>query len=766
MQSMSWTVSRLGSRFTLLFEPNRHRVMHSALGRFLDAPLDLCVGLVEPDGTLRALPLTADLDADRRDGAGGDCVHPLYNPEQFDRINSITFRGYSAAYRLRFEFNVHSVFYPQNRRMCVMPAFYLEMRVNPVDRVRDVAAAGPTPDDITLALRLRRPDTQVSAQPGQIDLRYRNALEPRHFDPDVDLTPPDSLAPAEVAERIVSLNPGTQVWDDDRGGAGLKLTLPVTDAGSGVKWRLVWAAHTDAPVLRVRHEQRDCPAHLAYNDYFSDLDAVITEAVQHRDDYLALSRRFERLIDQAPLDRSQQHLVNLSFQNYLANTFWCTGFDEENADDEDGPQRFPWFSVWEGSSLFHSTLDVEYNGCLFHLTLWPDLLKLQLLQWPQYEEAHAPSSGSILSHDLGSGVDATGQRSFHAMEVEENSNYLLMLQAYTRWTGDREPLMKLKPLVRRLTRYLLWADRDGSGFPTEGNANTLADGPAAVRFARKQTYLAIKRLAGMRAAADLLRLANRADEARELDARLERDARRVDDAAWLGDHYAIACDNSALEMLHPETGKPVPFERLPGTDAYSIHTANGLLLPIMVGQTSMFPKDRLTADLIAADRENQGRYGDGHSSESPDCVRISLNLWRDMVARYLGLSGPSSAQQYWDLQVMSNTGDNSLGFADAYINDYLAHYPRGIVALGYFLATPRLAINRLAPGGAYLTVEPDRHMPQRWPLLPLADWAAGRVPVCVVDPHGRVTIEAETDRVIVHGNEDSDDTISGLEFIG
>jgi hypothetical protein len=411
-------------------------------------------------------------------------------------------------------------------------------------------------------------------------------------------------------------------------------------------------------------------------------------------------------------------------------------------------------------------LDVEYNAAIFPLTLWPDLLKLQLQQWPQYARSHEPSGGAIICHDLGSGINATGQRSDYTMEVEENSNYLLLLQAYVRWTGDRSLVAPLMPTIKALRRYLLWVDRDGSGFPTEGATNTLVDGPAAIAFARKQTYLAIKRLAALRAAADLFRIGGRADKARELDARLEQDAHQIDLAAWVGDHYAVACERSALEMLDPDTGKPVPFETVPGTDAYSIHTANGLLLPLMVGQPTMFPKERLAKDLIAADRENQSRYGDGHSSETPERIRVSLNLWRDMIARYLGLTGPSSAQQYWDLQVMSNVGDNSLGFTDSYISDYLSHYPRGIVTLGYFLATPRLTIDRLAPGGAYVTVEPDRHMPQRWPLLPLADWTAGRVPVCVVAADGRVSIEAPTDPVIVHSDEDSEDTISGLEFIG
>ena len=52
MQLMTWPMGRLGSRFALLFEPARRRVLHSAVGRFLDRPLDLAVGLVEPGGAV------------------------------------------------------------------------------------------------------------------------------------------------------------------------------------------------------------------------------------------------------------------------------------------------------------------------------------------------------------------------------------------------------------------------------------------------------------------------------------------------------------------------------------------------------------------------------------------------------------------------------------------------------------------------------------------------------------------------------------------
>ena len=123
MQLMTWTVARLGSRFNLFFDPYHRRVMHSALGRFLDQPLDLMVGLVEPDGTQRVLPFTTR-------------GKPLYNCEQFERLNSITFRGFSETCKLRFEFNIHSVFYPQDEKLCILPAFYLEMRISPAPRIR------------------------------------------------------------------------------------------------------------------------------------------------------------------------------------------------------------------------------------------------------------------------------------------------------------------------------------------------------------------------------------------------------------------------------------------------------------------------------------------------------------------------------------------------------------------------------------------------------------------------------------------------------
>lgn len=766
MQLMTWTLSRLGSRFNLLFEPNHKRVMHSALGRFCDEPMDLAVGLVEPDGTERVLPLTCQ-------------GTPLYNCEQFERFNSITYRGYSETYRLCFELNFHSVFYPQNEPLCTMPAFYLELRVSPASGVRWAKRKGPTPENVQLFIRINRPNTTITVEPvtgdgthAAINLAYQAPRTPEHefsakagaLDQaqDSDATDKPDLEPGTeplpIHERIVSLNPDARAEQDKR---GLTLDLPVTGIGSGIKWRLVWCTHVPDPVLTVKSEGQNVPARFRYTDYWKSLDDVQAAAIDNRDEFLALSRRFEKIVEQAPIDTSQRHLLCQSFQAWASNCFWCTTMPEHDADAK------PWFSVWEGSCFFHSTIDVEYNLSLIYFTIWPQLLKIQFPQWAEHTHTHEPSGGAWLSHDMGRGFLATGQAYHHHMEVEENCNFLLLLQAYVHWTGDKALAENHIDLIDQLATYLLWADRDESGFPSKGVANTIDDASPAVQYSQKQTYLAVKRLAALRAASEMLDFSSRPERAMKIQSRVDADLPKIEKAGWLGDHYAVCVDKSAVGVVDAWTGKPLPYEKMPGWDAFSIYTGNGLLLPEMIGQPPMLDLDRVDMDLANAMRENMSRYGDGHTSAEIENVWVSQNLWRDTLAIYRKIK-PLSAQVYWDMQVMSNTGEQSLGFIDTYINNYLSFYPRGITSAGYLLAGPRLIIDRLAAGGAYITVDPDRTHPQRWPLLPLADWKAGKVPVCVVDADGRVTIEGQIDPVIVHGQSSpataDDDT--GLGVIG
>jgi len=731
MQLMTWPLSRLGSRFSLLFEPHRRRVLHSAFGRFLDQPLDLAVGIVHPDGSERVLPLT-------RDG------QPFYACEQSERINSITFRGYDDKLGLRLELNLHAPFYPRAEQLCILPAFYVEVRLLSARKIRWIHMGAPKVNEATLFIRLQRPDTRIDAADGRIDLAYDVAMRPEYERLGYEATEAAAAPPegepraASVRERITSLNEGAAPTEKD-GARGLTLTLPVTEEGSGVKWRLVWAAHSDADVLEVRGQ----PARFRYLRHWADLDAVMHHAIETRDDALAYSRRFEKLLEQAPLPQARRHIMALGFQSYLSNTFWC-----DVADGRD------WFSNWEGACLFHSTVDVEYNLSMLYFAVWPELLGKTLAQWTDFGKDHPESGGAILSHDMGRGLTANGQDYPHDMPVEENANFLLLLQAYAHWTGETDLVSHHAAFIRALTRYLLWTDRDGSGFPSEGSANTIDDASPAIQYSRKQTYLAVKRLNALLAAADLL--ARAGDEALATECRdAVRAARpKVEADAWLGDHYAVCVDKDATGVVDVWTGKPLPMDELAGWDDYSIYTANGLLLPRMIDRDTGFDLDKLRLDLHSSIRETLTPYGCSHNSSDRMNIWISQNIWRDLVGRYIGAIVPPMDCRYWDLQTFSNTGDQSFGFIDTYIGNELCFYPRGAAAFGHFLAGPRIQIDRLAEGGAKIAITPDRHRHSRWPLLPMADWEAGKIPVCVVDGDGNVQIEGEIESVEVRDPEE------------
>ena len=739
MQLMSWTVARLGSRFQLLFEPHKRQIRHSALGRFLDQPVDLMVGLIEPDGTERVLPFS------QRGSL-------LCNCEQFERLNSITYRGYSEKYRLRFEFNIHSVFYPQDEALCTMPAFYMEMRVTQSPNVRLLRPAGKRPGKVKMFIRLARPDTQIVATSdhgGRIDLTYQCPTVPKsddgvgHFGK--PLKQEDCWVPAR--EQIASLNAGCTVDPDGR---GLTYEMPVTEESSGTKWRLVWGAHCGEPVLRVNQDKKVRQARLLYASRLPNIEAVMKDAIDHRDDRLGHSRRFEKLFDQASLIVSQRHLICQTWHSFLSNTFWCQLDDGETG----AVTKDQWFSVMEGNSFYHSTLDDEYNCSLFYLALWPDLLAKQLKQWPMLEKPHKPSNAAFLSHDMGRGSEISEQAYDHDMPVEENCNYVLLMQAHAHWTGDLSLVKSHVSLLERLARYLIWTDRDGSGFTSEGSPNTIDDASPASQVARKQTYLAVKRIAALDAAANLLHRAGSHEVAAQCEKIVAEATPMIEKAAWLGDHYAVCVDRSSTGVTDARTGEAITDDEIPGWDAYSIYTGNGLLLPLMCARPALLDGKRLRADLYNAMRETLSPYGCGHSTLEPENVWVSQNLWRDHLGTYLGLSWtPFLAQRYWDMQVMSNTHLQSLGFVDCYIGNNLSFFPRGVTSIGYLLAQPRLVIDRLSANGPQISVDPDRHLNQRLPLLPLADWKAGKIPVCVVDASGKVTIEGQIDPVTIIEHE-------------
>ena len=738
MQLMTWTLARLGSRFSLLIEPHHRRIRHSALGGLVDKPTDLMVGFVEPDGTERVLPFTTR-------------GTPLDNPEQFERLNSVTYRGYSSRYRLRFELNFHSVFYPQDETLCTIPVFYLEMRITPAKRVRSAPPAEPLPSEVKLFIRINRPDTIISATAanldgdrdsrsgdGHIDLTYRSPVNPTS-NHSADTPSSDPGPTVEARERIVSINPGCE---PDPDGRGMTLVLPVTEPGSGIKWRLLWAAYCDEP-LPAATTPNDT-AKLKYTQHWPNFDDVIDNALRMRDDRLAHSRRLEKLIEQTPLSMSQRHLLNQSFQAFLANTHWWALDDESD-----------WFTVSQGPYHHHAPIDGGYRTSLWYLTLWPKLLTQQLDQWTRYETSHTPSGGAVLTQSNNPAYQS-GQS-----PLETTCNYLLLIQAYTRWTGDLSTARRHAGLIERLAAYITWTDRDNSGFP-RGETLGLPDlDILATDNHHKYVHLAIKRIAALQAASDLLNINQKQELAQRIQETVDIDTAKIENLAWLDDHYAAWVDPPSTQSHELWESDTTAYTGSLDREAYTIRTADALLLPAIVAQPLLLDLKRLQTDTTNATRETLAAYGCGNTTNDIEDIWISQNLWRDHLAWYLGCGHSARPQRYWDLQVTSNTHLQSLGYCDTYLGNDEPFNPLGVASFGLLLAKPRLVINRHAPGGQLISVEPDRQSPQRWPLLPLADWKAGKIPVCVVTETGHVTIEGESDPVIIHGDQSSEP-----QFIG
>jgi hypothetical protein len=731
MQLMTWPLARLGSRFGLLFDPQRRRVMHSGLGRFFDEPLDLSVGMIDPQGRERVLPLTPD-------------GRTLLGCEQFERINSITFRGHCANCGVRFELNVHSPFYPRDESLCLLPVFYLELRLIREPRLRLRRNPNP-PGNVRLFIRLKRPDTQITHAPGRIDLSYDVPLFPRyqasagtdepHGSTD-RLDMPADVRRVRVVERIQSLNDDAAPSTDEQGRVGLTLDLPVTDEGSGIKWRLIWASHIADPVM----DDRGSPAKLRYNRHWPDVDAVMSAAVANRDDNLAHSRRFEKLLEQAPLDRAQWHLLVLTFQSWLSNTFWC-----------DRPDGSDLLAIWDGNFFEHNRIDALSAQAPLLLSLWPDLLEKLLEQAAALTTEHKPSEGLLIAENAGWGLSFGSPATRRSCPVEHNAQFLLLLGAHAHITGHTALMTRHSELIRRLGSFLLWADRDESGLVSQGTVSSIEDSIAALRRGPHQTYLSIMRACGLMMAGDMLSRLEVTDAANVLRTAAADAVPKIESETWIGDHYSVCVDRSNAALL--EAGEEVPLGVARGWQDYSIHTTQALLLPALTAQPLGFDLQRLRLDMASAHRETLGPYGCTHTSSDLTNLSISLNLWRDFVARYIHADVPMVNHRYWDLQLYSNTELQCMGYADRYVGHEMAFGSRGAAAMGYFFAGPRLQLDRL--DGEFFAVDPDRHHAQRWPLLALADWAASKVPICVVDSDGRVRIEGGIEPVRVLGTPTS-----------
>ncbi len=474
----------------------------------------------------------------------------------------------------------------------------------------------------------------------------------------------------------------------------------VSESGEGAL-ELFWCAHS-GPVMEVAGAR--CP--FRYAERFADLEAVCGWARERGGELFANAERVSALLESPALSVSESRLLSYTLHSWLANTWWV-----RYPDGREG------FSVWEGICHFHSTVDVEFTQAPFYLSVWPALLGMQLRTWPDHAKPGGKLLGAagegtrFLSHDCGQFARVNGQVYPHEMEVEETVNYLILLYAHWRRSGDDAIVREKAALWRDFLAFLVACDSSGNGVPDRGIANTLDDASPAIQYGREQVYLAVKTMAAFRCGAEMLDLLGDAAAA-EYRRRAEGLRTLIEEKGWLGDHYATLLDKRTEGVVNPWTGATLESDEVPGWDGCHLFTENAFAVLDMVGMDVGLDPERVAEDLRTAARRCLKTYGCAHTDYAVSAEEggalldgmvgvggepgwISMNMVRDLAAEYRGVSLPPLAERYWEWQVTTNTREACL-FFETFGGNNLCFYPRGIAVWGLYDARAGRVIDRVA----------------------------------------------------------------------
>ena len=703
MQLMSDAVAVLGSRHGLFVDPCHGRAWAVRCGLHPGHPIELVAGL-RVDGRTLTLPLSS---------AG----ERFQFCDQDMTPTSMKFTGIDGETRLKLEFTVRTPFRPRDGAFSTTPVLGMELRVSRLPSDFRWHAAAKRQWSGEVFLRIAGGDFRRAAGATE-EIRW--TFDAKRATTRDESTPPKT--PIRQADALV-IHSG-QAREDE-------IVLPF-DTGGGLKdgtIRASWCTFS-GPALDVEGR----PAPFKYTERFESLDDVVAWARANPDALADNSRRVDGIFAAANCSAARHHLLAQTLHSWLVNTWWTL------ADGRD------LFTVWEGFCYYHSTVDVEYTQTPLYLAVWPELLGYELDAWPRFVTDGSAVLGEagqelvMFTHDIGRITDCSGTMYNHAMPVEENTNYVLMSYAYWRRIGDFSRVERHAEIIEKALRFVAACDTTGNGVPDTGMANTIDDASPAVQFGREQVYLAVKAMAALDVGAEMLAAAGRdmhCDAFREQAGRISR---VIHETGWAGDHFVTLLDASPHGVTDPWTGKTFEGDGIPGWDAAHIYTANGLALLDMVGRTVDIDESRLRTDLAVATQRcmekfgcrhssyvhaaNESTIGEGGTSSPPRVGWISMNMLRDISAFYRGLDLRNLAAGYWDFQTLTNTQGPWL-FFETFGGNNLMQYPRGVAIFGCFDALGGVRLDRAA---GRLTVSPMNDQ-VRVPLLALADWQTGRVPM-------------------------------------
>ena len=702
MQMMGDSISVLGSRIGITWDPNNRLCYLIRHGRHPGIPLNIEAG-VEVDGRIFVLPLTKEYD-------------------KFDFIDqgmsatTMTMGGIEPELGIHVKLTVRIPFKPRDSRFSTVPVIYFELEVERM--ASNFRWTNQTEKSVSgkLFLQLSGEGFNVSPKDNDLNINYKSNFTSFTAD---DIAMENYI---ECEDKLVVIN-------GELNGTRIEQSFDfIKKDMKGISISAAWCVY-DKPILNVLGDI----ASFKYTEMFNNIEAVAKWARENIEIVRNNSKKVDKIIHASNLGESINHLLAQTLHAWLMNTWFVVR-----------PNGQDWFTVWEGSCYFQSTVDVEYTQGPFYLTLWPELLELELNEWSLYGKDGKQCIGEkgentlFLSHDMGLFADCSKQRYPHDMEVEENSNYIILAYCHWRRTNNDSVIKNCAHFIKKLTDFILACDTTGNGIPDKGCANTIDDASPAVQFGSEQIYLGVKAMAACQVSKIMLKNAGYT-ELNKYDEFVENAKHTIESSGYKDDHYIVTLTKTLDGLVDPWTGE-VKNGELEGWDAHHIYTENGLALLDMLGFKTGLDENKLYKDIESSVPLTLGKYGCRHSSFEPKNFGgrtlegfvgtssktgwISMNILRDIAAAYRGMDLLSLSDRYWDWQLTTNTQKVS-SFFETFYGNCLNFYPRGVAVYGYLDAAVGFAYDEVDRKKSFSPIRASIKVP----LLLFADWERGMVPM-------------------------------------
>lgn len=195
------------------------------------------------------------------------------------------------------------------------------------------------------------------------------------------------------------------------------------------------------------------------------------------------------------------------------------------------------FGLWEGLGYcgLHTT-DITYHASFSLISLFPDLQKKQMKMGAEYqrEDGRVHHCFKPDTKSVDGGYD----------RVDMNMQFVLMVLRDYLFTGDREYLLALWDNVKRAMASTEELDRDNDGLPDYDTKRNTYD---AWNFSGTPVYIAILRLASLKAAAII---AEKIGDKALLDkwsSTLEKGKKALEEKLWNGEYYNLWRSNEETD---------------------------------------------------------------------------------------------------------------------------------------------------------------------------------------------------------------------------